>query len=95
MSLLKSGESSQTVSSLVNHVSVTAMMSISSSISSCKRVCFLFLSDWTFPLAILIELMKNVPLGVSGSICIKLLKSGTYGGITGILDVSFCFFLLS
>ena len=94
MSLLKSRESSQNVSSLVNHVAVTTIMSISCSKSACKRVCSLFLSDLTFPVAILTELKNNVLLGVSGSICIRLLRFGPSCGIDGILDVSFCFFLL-
>ena len=74
---------------------MTSMMSISSSVSSCKRVYFLFFRDWTFPVAILIELLKNVPLGVNGSVCIKLLKFVPCCGIPSILDASFCFFLLS
>ena len=65
------------------------MMSISTSISSCKRFRSLFLRDWTFPVAILIELLKNVPLGVNGSMCIKLLKFDPCCGIPSILDVSF------
>ena len=55
---------------------------------------FFFLSDCTFPVAILTNSMDGALLVDCGLICIRLLKFGPYCGISGFLGMSLYFFLL-
>ena len=56
--------------------------------------CSLFLSDCTFPVAILTNLVDDALLVDCGLICIRLLKFGPCCGISGFLGMSLYFFLL-
>ena len=69
-------------------------MSISCSISWCRRSCSLFLSDCTFPVAILTNLVDDALIAGYALICIRLLMFGPCCGISGFLGLSLYFFLL-
>ena len=94
MSLFRSHASSQIVSSFVCHVSVTIIISMSLSMSLYRRGCSLFLSDCTFPVAILTSLVDGGGhIACCGLICIRLLVLDPCCGIAGFLTLSLYFFL--